>query len=155
LPDDDIRAMAAYLADGASEKAAAEQKQAALAMSQAAEADAKIRHPEGERIFEGACTACHADGTPLASLALNSTLHSDRPDNVLQTLMNGAIAPARLANRASRDQLEIMSMPAFRDSLSDRQIADLAAYLRARFAPDKAQWSGLPEAAPQVRGAWH
>jgi nicotinate dehydrogenase subunit B len=32
-------------------------------------------------------------------------------------------------------------MPAFRDTLSPQQIADLTRYLRARFAPDKPAWS--------------
>jgi nicotinate dehydrogenase subunit B len=36
-------------------------------------------------------------------------------------------------------------MPGFKDSLSDTQISDLAAYLRSRFAPNETQWTGLPE----------
>ena len=111
--------------------------------------------PSGARIFEGACTACHAEGTPLASLALNSNLHSDKPDNLLQAILNGAEAPAALARHATATEIEVMSMPAFRRSFSDRQIADLAAYLRARFAPDKAPWGGLKEAAERMRGMGH
>ena len=38
---------------------------------------------------------------------------------------------------------ELGAMPAFRHHLDDAQIADLAAYLRARFAPDKPAWTGL------------
>ncbi len=111
-----------------------------------------MAEPEGFRIFEGACTACHADGTPLVNLALNGNLHSDRPDNALQAILNGADAPALLARQAKVDEMEIMSMPGFRQSFSDRQLADLAAYLRARFAPGKAAWTGLQDAAA-ARGA--
>jgi nicotinate dehydrogenase subunit B len=31
-------------------------------------------------------------------------------------------------------------MPGFRDSLDDRQIADLIGYLRQRFAPEEKAW---------------
>jgi nicotinate dehydrogenase subunit B len=152
LPDEDIRAMATYLAGTMSEEAAAQQKQAAIAAAEQAKAAAAMAEPKGARIFEGACTACHAEGSPLANLALNGNLHSDRPDNMLQTTLNGASAPALLARQAKGGELEIMSMPRFRDSLSDRQLADLAAYLRARFAPGKMPWADLQSAAARVRG---
>jgi nicotinate dehydrogenase subunit B len=152
LPDEDIRSMATYLASPISEEAAARQKRAAVAASDQAKAAAAMAEPDGARIFEGACTACHAEGTPLANLALNSNLHSDRPDNVLQTILNGASAPALLGQHAKADELEIMSMPGFRQSLSDKQLADLVAYLRARFAPGKTPWAELPAAASKVRG---
>ena len=43
-------------------------------------------------------------------------------------------------------------MPAFRHSLSDAQVAELAGYMRQRFAPDKAAWGDLPGAVARVRG---
>ena len=151
LPDADIRAIAIYLSDGAKNDPGGRDRAAVIAMSRAAETSAAIAEPAGARIFEGACTACHAEGTPLASLALNTNLHGDRPDNLLQTILNGAEAPAALAHRAAPEHMEVMSMPAFRESLSDRQIADLAAYLRSRFAPDKTPWRNLRDAAAKVR----
>lgn len=154
LPDSDIHAMATYLAN-TTEEAAAAQKTSALSAAEAARSEAAATYPAGARIFEGACANCHAEGTPLASLALNSLIHSDRPDNVLNVLMNGTEAPARLAHEAGAGNAEIMSMPSFRGSLSDRQIADLAAYLRARFAPGKTPWGDLAGAAARARGATH
>lgn len=154
LPDEDIRAMAIYLSDGVRVDADTARK-TVLEDAHTAETTAALAEPSGGRLFEGACSACHADGTPLASLALNTNLHSDRPDNLLQTILNGAEAPAALAGNATAEQMEVMSMPAFRQSFSDRQIADLAAYLRARFAPGKAPWGGLREAAERVRGVGH
>ncbi|MDB5526452.1 MAG: cytochrome-c oxidase protein [Rhizobium sp.] len=151
LPDEDIRAMAAYLSGAVPEDIASQQKQAAITAADQAKTAAAMSEPQGARIFDGACTACHADGTPLASLALNTALHSERPDNVLQAILNGADAPALLAREVKADELEIMSMPSFRQSFSDRQLADLAAYLRARFAPDKAPWAGLRDASARVR----
>ena len=42
-------------------------------------------------------------------------------------------------------------MPAFGGALADGQIVELAGYMRARFAPDKAPWSGLEAAVQRVR----
>jgi nicotinate dehydrogenase subunit B len=77
-------------------------------------------------------------------LALNSNLTSARPDNLLRTILDGVREPA------ARD---IGFMPAFRDALDDRQVADLAAYLRARYAPGREPWSGLERAVARVRAA--
>ncbi len=152
LPDADIRAMAVYLAQGNRGDTEAA-RTAALAAAEAGRTTAALAEPAGARIFEAACTACHAEGTPLPSLALNSNLYSDRPDNVLQAILGGATAPASLSRVAAAEELEVMAMPAFGDSLSDRQIADLAAYLRARFAPGRAPWSDLREATTRLRSA--
>jgi nicotinate dehydrogenase subunit B len=150
LPDADIRAMATYLSGAVPTHTAAAQKQATLAAADQAATAAALAEPEGARLFDGACTACHAEGTPLASLALSTSLHSDRPDNALQALLNGADAPALIARNGAP---EIMSMPSFRQSFSDRQIGDLVAYLRMRFAPEKGAWSGVREVTASLRGA--
>jgi nicotinate dehydrogenase subunit B len=42
-------------------------------------------------------------------------------------------------------------MPAFRDVLDDRQIAELAGYMRARFAPQQPAWTDLPSHVARVR----
>jgi nicotinate dehydrogenase subunit B len=155
LPDADIAAMATYLADlspSVSSEAAASQRQTAVLASDAAADAARLAYPEGARIFEGACASCHAGGTPLVNLALNSNLHSAKPTNVLNAIFRGADAPASLAARHTADA-EVMSMPAFADSFSDRQVAELTAYLRARFAPQKADWADLERAARSVREA--
>ena len=155
LPDSDIQAMATYLASfsGQTEDGAAAQQTTALAATKAAEAMAARIAPVGARLFEGACSACHTETSPLGSLTFNSNLHADRPDNVLRTMMHGAEAPALLAQKAGADAAEIMSMPAYGESLSDRQLADLATYLRARFAPDRPAWQELGAAIERARAA--
>jgi len=154
LPDEDISAIVTYLADGAiSDAKAAAQKHAALAAATAAIPAAARISPEGAQLFEGACSSCHEDGSLLPSLALNSNIHSDRPDNLLQAVLTGMDAPAALAARATGEAREVMSMPAFARSFSDRQLADLAAYVRARFAPGKPAWGGLQDAAAAVRAS--
>jgi nicotinate dehydrogenase subunit B len=42
-------------------------------------------------------------------------------------------------------------MPGFRHALDDRQVADLAAYMRRRFAPGRPAWPDLPAAVARAR----
>ncbi|MBT2299451.1 molybdopterin-dependent oxidoreductase [Variovorax paradoxus] len=150
VPDEDIRAMATYLASfnpAASDAEASAQAQRAVAT--AAAGQGQLLGP-AQRMFDGACAACHHDGngptllgvnTPLA---LNGNLTSERPDNLLRTILDGVREPA------SR---EIGFMPAFRDALDDAQIAELAGYMRARFAPQATAWKDLPQSVARVRAA--
>lgn len=156
LPDSDIRAMATYLASlngGLADSKA--QSEAAIAASEAAKASAARISPKGERLFSGACATCHTGNTILSSLALNSNLHAATPDNLIQAILNGVEAPAILAQTTGRQAPEVMSMPAFRQTLNDGQIKDLADYLRARFAPDKPAWTETTKAMQRVTAASH
>jgi nicotinate dehydrogenase subunit B len=75
-------------------------------------------------------------------LALDSNLHSDRPDNLLRVILEGVREPAGR---------EVGFMPAFRDSLDDRQIAHLAAYMRQRYAPALRPWRDLEREVARLR----
>lgn len=153
LPEADVRAMAHYLASfqpSATDPALAERQAQAAAESALARSRAQatlLRSPE-QRMFEMACSACHHDGDGPrllgvnAPLALNTNLHADRPDNLIQTILHGVREPA------TRD---IGFMPAFKDALSDRQIGELAAYLRQRYAPDRPAWNDLERTVGRVR----
>lgn len=77
------------------------------------------------------------------SLALNSNLHSARPDNLIQAVLRGVAAT----------RPELGAMPAYADSLSDAQVAELAAHLRSRFAPGQPAWARLDRAVATIRGA--
>ncbi|PJI99634.1 nicotinate dehydrogenase subunit B [Acidovorax sp. 69] len=147
LPDDDIRAMASYLASfTATDPTADAQVKAAAAVATAA---ALAPQPgQAQRLFNGACAACHHDGDGPrllgvnVPLALNSNLHSDRPDNLLQVIVHGIREPA------ARD---IGFMPGFGHALSDAQITELAGYMRQRYAPGRPAWRDVPEALARVR----
>lgn len=158
LPDSDIRAMANYLAslnaDAAPDKAEA-QREAAIAASNAASTEAARISPRGERLFNGACASCHGEEKILSSLALNTNLHGASPDNLLQALLNGVEAPAILAQTTGREAPEVMSMPSFREAFDQQQLEDLAAYVRARFAPDKPAWDDFAAALQRVNAASH
>ncbi|MBO9196832.1 molybdopterin-dependent oxidoreductase [Rhizobium sp. 16-449-1b] len=156
LPDSDIRAMATYLASlNETPVETTAQSEAAIVASDAAKASAARISPSGERLFNGACATCHTGNTILSSLALNSNLHAATPDNLIQAILNGVEAPAILAQTTGREAPEVMSMPAFRQQLNERQIKDLADYLRARFAPDKPGWSNTADAIKRVTAASH
>jgi nicotinate dehydrogenase subunit B len=148
MPDADIRAMASYLASYnqplAEPESALRASQAVLAAQQTTSA---LPGP-GQRLFNGACASCHHDGdgpTLLGAnvpLALNSKLHSERPDNLVRVILDGVREPVSPA---------IGFMPAFRHSLNDAQIAELAAYMRSRYAPGQAAWDELPAAVSRLR----
>lgn len=140
LPDSDIAAMAEYLAGYWRSSPAEAEAQAAIAVAQseAAAADARARHPLGARIFETACAACHAaDDGRLASLALSTSVHAALSNNVVLAIQNGTSAIGRIDDGPG---MPLTSMPAFRGAFDDHQLADLVAYIRARFAPQKEPW---------------
>jgi nicotinate dehydrogenase subunit B len=147
LPDSDIRAMARYLVSLAPTPPADPGLKTRLEQA----AKTRASNPAafaGARIYDGACAVCHEPGQGLdlfgvkPSLALNSAIHAEKPDTVLRVILDGA-RPEGLS--------ELGAMPAFRRHLDDAQIADLAAYLRARFAPGKPVWTGLREASARLR----
>ncbi|OOG44600.1 molybdopterin cofactor-binding domain-containing protein [Polaromonas sp. A23] len=150
LPDGDLRAMAAYLAsynEPLAEAQAAERARQAVLSAQ--KASLALPGP-GQRLFNGACASCHHDGdgpTLLGvnvPLALNSKLHSERPDNLIRVILEGIREPV---------SAKIGFMPAFRHSLDDAQIAELAGYMRSRYAPGQAAWKDLPAAVSRLRAA--
>ena len=150
LPDQDIRAMAVYLASfntNAIDQAA----QDALAAKLETSTRTRIASASatGARLYEGACAVCHAvGGAPLfgsrPSLALNSNLHSSAPDNLIQVILHGIAAPV---------SSDLGYMPGFKDSMTSDQVAELVSYLRQQFAPDKAPWSDVRAAVERLRQA--
>jgi nicotinate dehydrogenase subunit B len=135
LPDEDLRAMAHYLASFNAQLPAAAEREMAQILERRALGRVEVEHEAGARLFAGACAACHeasaAGAAPLPSLALNSNLHGADPNNVRRAILEGVNAPSLGAAGA---------MPAFGNSLDARQMRELLGYLRARFASDKPPW---------------
>jgi mono/diheme cytochrome c family protein len=139
--EDDVRAIAAYFA---SLMAHAPAGQGAPPADKGNVADAG--HPEAAALFAGACAGCHAAGAPMMqegrpSLAWGTPLHEDTPNDTIQIIMRGLAPPAGRSGP---------TMPAYGDSFSDRQLAQITAYLRARYT-DKPPWPDVPGAVAQVR----
>lgn len=155
LPDADLRAMASYLVSLNPDAPAAEAGQMAaveaIAASEAAVQTAFSVSPAGARIFAGACSSCHSSANQgMVALALNSNLHGARPDNLVQAILNGVAAPPAGGAGAVARGADGMAMPAFANALDAEQIADLAAYMRARFAPGQPAWSDVDGAIARV-----
>jgi nicotinate dehydrogenase subunit B len=139
LPDSDIAAMAHYLAS-LSTPPAIDTQALARTLEQQALSDLPADSSPGSRIFQGACLSCHHDGSgpeflgARVSLAVTTALHAAQPDNLLRVILHGIDEPAHPA---------LGPMPGFADSLSDHQVAELAAFLRRRFAPGRPAWRDL------------
>lgn len=137
-PEDEVRALATYFA-GLMGKAPG----SAVADERAI---ADKQRPEGAALFAGACAACHEAGAPMMqqgrpSLMFSTTLRMQRPHNALQVIEQGLRPPAGRPGPA---------MPSFADNLTDRQLAQIAAYLRARYT-DFPPWRNLEQAVSEVR----
>jgi nicotinate dehydrogenase subunit B len=148
LPDQDIRAMAVYLGSF-NENAISQSDQEALATRLESLTATRVLSASalGARIYQGACAVCHQVGGPplfgsRPSLALNSNLHASVPDNLIQVILHGIAAPV---------SSDLGYMPGFKDSMTDRQLAELVSYLRQQFAPDKPAWTGVPETVSRIR----
>ncbi len=69
-------------------------------------------------------------------------MRAHNPDNLIRTILDG------LQHPPSR---QVGFMPAFKDALSDAQIADIVRYTRARYAPDERPWTGVLERVARLR----
>lgn len=150
LPEYDVRAIAHYVAEQMGAPAVdseAVQAEAAQRIAQSQTSPAELE--AGERLFDGACAACHVDsGLPSlsrasTSLALNTNLHSEHSDNVIQSILGGVHAEYVPG---------IGNMPGFSDSFSNSQVATLTSYLQARFAPDRPPWQDVESRVAAIRG---
>ncbi|MBR9764465.1 MAG: molybdopterin-dependent oxidoreductase [Rhodobacteraceae bacterium] len=125
LPGDDLRAMATYLASLAEGTAAP---------------SAPAMQPLPDRIhrlYESACASCHEpafDGMVSAAqvpLSQAPALRAPGPETARTVIREGLRAP---------DGTALRDMPGFAAELSDSDIAALARYLRARYAPELSEW---------------
>ncbi len=141
-PEEDVRALAVYFASLMADAPAT--KAAPPTIDK--QGPAGKEHPEGAALFAGACAGCHDAGAPMMQqgrppLAWATSLHQDAPNNTLNVIVQGLAQPADRAGPA---------MPAFGDDFTDRQLADIAAYLRLRYT-DRPAWQNLDRAVTDVR----
>lgn len=129
LPDDDIRAMAHYLA---AQVETAENPRTVTPVSAP-----DLPPSRASRIYESACAVCHEPaiaGTVTAaqsSIAQSAALRAPVPDALFTVLDEGIKAP---------DALDLRDMPSFKQEFTSADRQALANYLRQRFAPDLAPW---------------
>ena len=139
VPETDIQAMAHYIA--ALMPKAAPEPAATVAMHD------RVTDGRVQAMFTGACGGCHAADAPMTrngapSLALGSAVNAPTPQGVIQIILHGI---------PWRDGQATPYMPSFDSVLTDAQVADLAAYLRATYS-DQPAWHDLPAAVAKARG---
>jgi mono/diheme cytochrome c family protein len=143
-PEEDVRAMAAYLAALAGPPSAERLKKADAALTQAkagSRADGR-----GAEVYAGACAACHDRGREAGSggalpLALGTAVTLPTSANLLRIALEGIAPPEGEPGRA---------MPGFADALTDAQMKDLAAYIRSEFGR-AAAWTDVDEELKKIR----
>lgn len=145
LPASDVRAIAHYLMSLSDPVKLNVEPQVQLA----ANVSPALSQQAGQRLFQGACQACHSAtrGGPQLfgvspDLANNTNVFSERPDNLINVILLGISKPATP---------DLGFMPGFKDSFSDRQVADLVNYLRQRYASDKPAWRDVEAQVERLR----
>ncbi|QEW24056.1 Nicotinate dehydrogenase subunit B (plasmid) [Paracoccaceae bacterium] len=145
LPDDDLRAMAHYLASTGPDTPAP------ITVDITA-FDMALETAQGPaaRLFRASCGSCHIAGpVPSATaarvpLGLSTAVHADRPDNLVRAVIDGLPATGTTDPR---------TMPAFGLALDATRIAQIARFLRQTLAPDKPAWTGVDDAIARARAA--
>jgi mono/diheme cytochrome c family protein len=138
VPEADTNAIATYIM---SLQAPVKQHAAVVALPDAA------RLQQGAVLFAGACAGCHGAAAPMMSsggrpsLALSSAVTGEQPDNLIQIVLNGV--------PWSHPQQSTF-MPSFAASLTDAQIASIAAYVRADIGRRPA-WANVEQRSTEIR----
>ena len=147
VPDSDVRAIALYMSDidyaGSRDSNVETITKEALQTSFLG--SGQDYDPDAD-LYASACLSCHYNsGTvPLAArpeLALNSALTLPEPTNFIQAVLRGI---------GSTDGASGLVMPAYASSLSDAELARLAAYLR-RTRTTRPPWTGLERKVSAAR----
>jgi mono/diheme cytochrome c family protein len=91
--------------------------------------DGFAANPRGKQVFEGACASCHnwngvADISPYATLTGSRAINDPSGANVAQIIISGS---------ASASVNGSPNMPAFGETYSNQEIADLTNFVTARF----------------------
>jgi len=143
-PEEDVRAMAAYLEALAGPPSAERRKKADAALAQA-KAGSRA-NGRGAEIYAGTCAACHDRGREAGSggalpLGLGTAMTIPTSSNLLRITLEGIAPPEGQPGRA---------MPGFADALTDGQVKDLAAYIRSEFGRAPA-WPDVEQELRKIR----
>ncbi len=153
VAEDDVKAIASYIAALVGPATANRQQQASPAKPQAPSpsppppAAAQNAAPgDGAVIYAGACALCHeTSGQHFSAhgihLANSKVITMPDARNLAHVILEGITPPT-----ASPAAL----MPGFADALTDGQIAALMGYLRRSFS-DRPAWSGIEEKVREAR----
>lgn len=104
------------------------------------------QHPEGARLYAGACAVCHEPGAPMMvagrpPLPLGTPLHEDNPRDTIQIILQGLAPPV-----SPRGPY----MPAYADTFTDAQVAEIVGYLQVRHRQGP-PWQNLEREVAEAR----
>jgi len=152
-PEDDVAAIARYLASLSTPRAAPAAPTSSRPEARAIPA-AGLQAPtpasvggagRGRAIYDASCASCHDSGRPVPlgglPLALSSAVVAESPRNLVNLIVEGI--PARAGVVAP-------VMPSFGPTMSDRDIVALATDLRTRLG-GKSVWPDLEDAIAEAR----
>lgn len=158
LPDEDIRAMAVYVADVMGEPSperrekgerlretfGSRERAVQTSDSQTSVSAGGSGHP-GEAIYQASCANCHEGDRSLPygglNFELSTAINAPDPQNIITVTLFG-LPPA--------DGEPSAIMPPYANTLNDAQMADLLAYMRERFS-DEDPWEGIAEQVGEIR----
>jgi mono/diheme cytochrome c family protein len=147
VPDSDVRAIALYMSDinHASSRESNVETITKEALQNSSLGSGEDYAPDAD-LYASACLSCHYNtGTvPLAArpeLALNSALSLPEPTNFIQAVLRGI---------GSSEGAPGLVMPAFASSLTDAELARLAAYMR-RTRTARPPWTDLERKVSAAR----
>lgn len=150
VPDSDIRAIGVYVASlaGAPSREKQEQADRALARAEgrAEPARSAAATGPGATIYAGACAGCHGEAgraprDPALNLALSTSVRAIAPNNLVRVVLGGIAQP---------DNTTGPMMPGFAAALTDAQVGDLVAFVRASFT-ERPAFSGVDVAIRKAR----
>jgi mono/diheme cytochrome c family protein len=152
VSDDDVKAIAAYIATRMGPPTPAHRQQGEELVGAANDsgtgskpqsggsqtvASAAVGNDVGGAIYASACSSCHESGRPVPfggmHLSLSTAINADSPRNLLNVLLGGV---------AAADGKRGPIMPGFAATLTDPQIMALTRYLRATFSR-RGAWLGI------------
>ncbi|MGZ5854523.1 MAG: c-type cytochrome [Xanthobacteraceae bacterium] len=148
VPQDDIRAIATYMAGVFGRPTPDRKRQGEAVLAQVkspAVMQASKINPAGAAIYAAACATCHETGRSPpyggVNLALSTAIAGPDPRNVANIVLSG-VRPVE------GDRSPIM--PGFAASMNDGQISALLNYLRARFS-NQPGWTGVEKTVEDAR----
>nr|WP_244831232.1 c-type cytochrome [Caballeronia sp. TF1N1] len=143
VPEEDVQAIAAYLMS-------IQKARPAIAIGVAPEGTSPaIRR--GATLFAASCAQCHGPAAPMQSigerptLAFSSAVDAATPRNAIQMMLSG---------NGWHGEDSTNYMPGFGQIYDDRQIADLASYIRATYS-QRDPWTGIDAMAASIRKENH
>lgn len=149
LPEEDVRAIAVYFADTAGAPAEVTTAEIETAQASALTGELDEAQRRGELTYVGYCVSCHESPATAQSalrpeLAVNSSVVGPDPTNFARVVLSGV---------SDADGRADTYMPGFGMILSDRDVADVAAYLRASYAggDNGGAWADLEARVAELR----